>query len=250
MLQCPPQSWQAAYEAQRLADDPHGNPAIERLNKKPLPAFRLQATTVTRRQYRVFDAALESSDVGDFVGDPISGEFAQRSSVFKPGQSNDDFPVICVNWFDAWVFAKWLGPRFRLPKESEWELACRAGTQTAYHFGDGLNGEQANCDGNFPNGTDRNGQPMKKGPCLGRTTPVGDPRYPCNAWGFWDVHGNVWEWCEEPYEENADPGDPESVRVLRGGSWYYTAYVCVGSNRLRGTPGARRHNSGFRLRVD
>ncbi len=257
MLQCPPQSWQAAYEAQRLADDPHGNSVIEGLIK-PLPAFRLQATTVTRRQYRVFDAALETSNVGDVydAGDdfgrydnlykPISEVLPRRSSGSEPGQSNDDFPVICVTWFDAWVFAKWLGPQFRLPKEDEWELACRAGTRTAYHFGDGLNGEQANCYGNDPDGVDRNGQPMKKGPYLGRTTPVGDPRYPCNAWGFWDVHGNVWEWCEEPYDEDTDPG----VRVLRGGSWNRAANKCVASNRDGYTPVGRSGSSGFRLRVD
>lgn len=140
-----PGCWQAACQVQRLTDNPHTNSAIKGRDGALAP-FRLQATTVTRRQYLEFDKASEfsASPVSFLRLSPISGEFHEHSSDFATGQSDDNFPVICVNWFDAWVFAKWLGPQYRLPKEHEWELAYRAGTRTAYHFGDGCNAEQAN----------------------------------------------------------------------------------------------------------
>lgn len=77
------------------------------------------------------------------------------------------------------------GKKFTLPTEAQWEYACRAGTTTPFHFGKTLNGSEANCDGNFPNGTDT------KGPSLDKTCEVG--KYLANPWGLHDMHGNVWE---------------------------------------------------------
>ena len=143
----------------------------------------------------------------------------------SPGFKQEaNHPVVCVSWNDVQQFHGWLNSFglkdasiFQSPSEAQWEYACRAGTTTPYHFGNQLNGIQANCNGNFPYGTD------KKGPYLEKTTHVG--KYPANAWGLHDMHGNVWEWCAYWYGDypNGAIRDPEGVsngelRVLRGGS--------------------------------
>jgi formylglycine-generating enzyme required for sulfatase activity len=139
-----------------------------------------------------------------------------------------DHPVECVTWLDADAFCKRLSARpeekaagrsYRLPTDAEWEYACRAGTQTAFHQGDALSFRQANIDGNFPFGT------AEKRPGLGKTVKVGS--YAPNAWGLYDMHGNVWEWCSDGMRAYtaaavADPRGPEvpgGDRVLRGGGW-------------------------------
>jgi len=140
-----------------------------------------------------------------------------------------DAPVESVSWDDAMEFCRRLtqqhresdelprGYEYTLPTEAQWEYACRAGSTTAFHFGDSLSSKQANFDGNYP-------YRAEKGPYLGRTTPVGT--YEANAWGLYDLHGNVWEWCRDwygPYPpgEVTDPLGPDtgSYRVVRGGSW-------------------------------
>ena len=148
------------------------------------------------------------------------------------------FPVENVNWIDCQVFVRKLNicgcaPRFfefRLPTEAEWEYACRAGTTTPYFWGTSLNGDKANCDGNYPSGTDC------AGPYLNRTTEVG--RYAPNAWGLYDMHGNVWEQCADyygayPSGAQTDPTGPTSGSrwVLRGGSWDSRAKSCRSANR-------------------
>ena len=137
-------------------------------------------------------------------------------------------PVETVNYLSIQEFIERLeersqdGSRFRLPTEAEWEYACRAGTTTPFSTGGNLTPEQANFDGRYP----YEGYPP--GRYLGRPAPVGS--YPPNAWGFHDLHGNVWEWCEDwygPYPAGAvrDPKGPETGtrRVIRGGSWYFDA---------------------------
>jgi formylglycine-generating enzyme required for sulfatase activity len=105
-----------------------------------------------------------------------------------------------VSWEEAVEFCRKLrelpaeraaGHVYRLPTEAEWEYACRAETATAFHFGSSCNGREANCDGSRPYGT------SDKGPHLGRTTAVGS--YRANAFGLYDMHGNVWEWCADWY---------------------------------------------------
>ncbi len=107
-----------------------------------------------------------------------------------------------------------------MPTEAEWEYACRAGTTTAFGVAERIDSWQANFDGRdpYPGAT--------PGPYVAATTPVGT--YPPNAWGLYDMHGNVWEWCEDdhcPYPETPQT-DPlarcdSGLRVIRGGSWYY-----------------------------
>lgn len=140
---------------------------------------------------------------------------------------DDDHPVIGVSWMDVQLYLRWLsgktGQTYRLPSESEWEYACRAGTKTAFSFGDSITTEQANYDGNYT----YNGSP--RGVFRQGTTKAGT--FPPNPWGLFDMHGNVWEWTQDvvhdsyvgaPVDGSAweEGGDPVR-RILRGGSWLY-----------------------------
>jgi sulfatase modifying factor 1 len=157
-------------------------------------------------------------------------------------------PVEAVSWTEVTAFCNKLteaertagrlpaGMTYQLPTEAQWEYACRAGTQTAFSFGDGLTSGQANIRG---------------GP--GETTDVG--KYPANPWGFHDMHGNVWEWCADWYGDYpagavSDPVGPAvgSIRVLRGGSWYYSALDARSARRRWYEPAYSGFNLlGFRL---
>ncbi len=164
----------------------------------------------------------------------------------------EKFPVERVSWDECQAFCTKLsereGKRYVLPSEAEWEYACRAGTTTPFHFGETLSTDQSNCDGNYPY---NNGE---KGVYRKRTTSVGS--FPPNAWGLFDMHGNVWEWCQDVYRsyeelttkntletENTD----EMARVLRGGSWYFVARYCRAAYRSGLAPGYRFNLSGFRV---
>jgi formylglycine-generating enzyme required for sulfatase activity len=162
----------------------------------------------------------------------------------------DTLPVEFVSWDDCQEFVKKLGQktgrRFRLPTEAEWEYACRAGTTTPFHFGETISTDQANYDGNYTYG---NG---KKGVWRRATTPVGS--FPANAWGLYDMHGNVWEWCLDwygPYPQGVRK-DPQSInngtaRVRRGGSWYFGPRNCRSAFRGRCVAGGRNRDYGCRV---
>ena len=181
---------------------------------------------------------------------------SQWQSVMGDNPSNfksPDRPVERVSWEDCQQFIQkvnasakqQLGGGARLPTEAEWEYACRAGTTTAYYWGNALNGDKANYDGNNPCGT------TAKGQFKGETTSVGS--YGANPWGFFDMHGNVYEWCQDWYGSyNVDATDPQGpasggYRVLRGGGWNSNARYCRSAGRDRGDPGFRYDISGFRL---
>ena len=164
-------------------------------------------------------------------------------------------PVETVSYDDALAFCKKLsdlpaekaaGRKYRLPTEAEWEYCCRAGTSTPFHFGNELNGTQANCDGNFPYGI------TEIGPNLEKSSQVGS--YPPNAWGLHDMHGNVLEWCQDWYGDYPkdlikDPNGSSNgeLRVLRGGSWDNGARICRAGKRFWCAPGRHRSGCGFRL---
>jgi uncharacterized protein (TIGR02996 family) len=169
------------------------------------------------------------------------------------------FPVECVSWEEAAAFCERLsslpeeiacGRSYRLPSEAEWEYSCRGGLLSQpFHFGDQLNGTQANCDGTEPYGTD------EKGPYLERTCAVGS--YQPNAFGLYDMHGNVWEWCADWYGEYSDgpvtdPKGPEEnqERVLRGGSWCCYVGGCRSALRNMHGPAALDCSIGFRVALD
>src|SRR5262249_13994061 len=129
------------------------------------------------------------------------------------GMETADFPVENVTWKEAVAFCTKLSARaeerkagrvYRLPTEAEWEYACRAGTKTPFSFGRSLSSRQANFDGTKPYGAAR-------GKSLGRPAPVGS--YRPNAWGLFDMHGNVFQWCADwyakDYYENSPRRDPK-----------------------------------------
>ncbi|AEE54306.1 SUMF1/EgtB/PvdO family nonheme iron enzyme [Haliscomenobacter hydrossis] len=170
-------------------------------------------------------------------------------------QKDKQHPVIHVSWNDARAYCDWLEQRLslpiRLPREAEWEYACRAGTTTPFNTGANLTTVQANYDGNYPYAD------FPKGTYLGRTSPIG--LYPPNAWGLYDMHGNVLEWCEDWYSETyyneckkqgvvADPegSSAGSARVLRGGSWLSFARHCRTAYRFWNGSVYRSAGVGFR----
>ncbi len=166
------------------------------------------------------------------------------------------FPVEQVTWDEAREFCCRLSelpgekaPRhvYRLPTEAEWEYACRAGATTPFSFGHELNGARANCIGDNPYGTDG------RGPYLQRPTRVGS--YSGNAFGLFDMHGNVWEWCLDRKGDYGtglaiDPTGPAAspFRVIRGGSWVADAVFCRSACRGASEP-ANRHGRGIGFRV-
>jgi formylglycine-generating enzyme required for sulfatase activity/outer membrane protein assembly factor BamB len=173
------------------------------------------------------------------------------------GLNTARFPVEQVRWHDAVAFCRKLselpaerhaGRVYRLPSEAEWEYACRAGTTTPFHTGDSLSSFQANFNGNYPYGK------AVKGPFLVRTTEVGS--YAPNAWGLYDMHGNVWEWCADWYgrtyyreSSTDDPTGPTTglTRIIRGGEWYGDARDCRSAFRYADQPDGVFYVMGFRV---
>jgi formylglycine-generating enzyme required for sulfatase activity len=170
-------------------------------------------------------------------------------SHFK-GEKN--LPVDQVSWHDCQEFIKKLREKdkakkaYRLPTEAEWEYACRAGTTTPFHFGETISTEQANYNGKAVYGTGKQGVFRQK------TTPVGS--FPANAWGLHDMHGNVWQSCQDcfgnyPKNDVTDPQGPEKgvCRVLRGGSYSSPPSSCRSASRFRTIPVGRLNYYGFRV---
>jgi formylglycine-generating enzyme required for sulfatase activity len=171
----------------------------------------------------------------------------------NPSAFNDDprNPVEQVSWEDAQGFidelsARVQGLQARLPTEAEWEYACRAGRDTPFSFGENITPEQVNYNGQYPYAGG------KKGLHRERTVPVGS--LPPNAWGLYEMHGNVWEWCADWYggyasEPQVDSSGPAegADRVLRGGSWILYGRLCRSALRSGIEPSFRNGYFGFRL---
>lgn len=186
------------------------------------------------------------------------GDWMRIMKVNPSHFARDTLPVEQVSWEDARRFCVLLtehvnggggvpeGYVFRLPTEAEWEYACRAGTSTPFSFGDCLQKEDANYDGTHP--LDGCGSTSSRF-C---TIDVGMTR--ANPWGLRDMHGNVWEWCEDSYQKSvtaAGTRDPlcrnGAERVLRGGGWNSSAEACRSANRGFRPPNGSYANVGFRI---
>ena len=163
----------------------------------------------------------------------------------------DDCPVEQVSWNDAQEFISKLNSmegtdRYRLPTEAEWEYAARAGTTTPFNTGTCLTADQANYNGDYPLSGCPKGKYRDRTVCVGSFAP--------NAWGLYDIHGNVWEWVQDwkgnyPTGSVTDPAGPSSgsFRMCRGGSWKQNAWVCRSAFRFYAFPNLRKDNRGFRL---
>jgi formylglycine-generating enzyme required for sulfatase activity len=173
-------------------------------------------------------------------------------SYFK--DCGDDCPVDSVTWNECHEFIRRLNERertnkYRLPTEAEWEYACRAGTTTPFYSGNCLSTDQANYDGNHQ-------MPRcPKGKYRERT--VGVRSFSSNPWGLYDMHGNVYEWCQDQYgtyptSNVTNPTGPSSgnYRVFRGGGWDNYARDCQSASRDRSYPVYRYYDLGFRLARD
>jgi formylglycine-generating enzyme required for sulfatase activity len=165
----------------------------------------------------------------------------------------DNRPVEKVSWNGAVEFCQKLsqktGRNYRLPSEAEWEYACRAGTTTPFYFGESITPELVNYDGNYPYASAFKGQDRSQ------TTDVGT--FPPNAFGLYDMHGNVWEWCQDDYQKNYinAPTDgsawnsrsSSNLKLLRGGSWVNDAWYCRSADRYGDLRDDRLNYYGFRV---
>ncbi|HEV8070775.1 MAG TPA: formylglycine-generating enzyme family protein [Planctomycetaceae bacterium] len=234
--------------------------------------FLLGAHEVTRGQFGEF--VRSTKYVTDAQRDHKGGMgFEAATSEFKQDPhfnwqnagfvQSDDQPVVNVSWNDAVAFCQWLSRKekiaYRLPTEAEWEYACRAGTTTLYSYGDDPEGLAAVA--NVADAAAREKFSSWSG-IAGRdghvfTAPVGS--FQPNAFGLFDMHGNVWEWCRDWFGESyyakspeKDPSGPPTgtVRVFRGGSWYDAASLCRSAFRYWDVPTYRDYFLGFRVAAD
>jgi formylglycine-generating enzyme required for sulfatase activity len=193
--------------------------------------FAVGISPVTRGEFATFVHATKHKIKG------------KKPSWRDPGfPQDDDHPVVYVSWHDAQAYVAWLSERsggkaYRLLSEAEWEYCCRAGTTSAYSTGDTITAEQANFGGSSSG-----------------TTPIS--KFAPNPWGLHDMHGNVWEWCEDnwhptyqgaPEDGSAWKGGETSFRVLRGGSWDEDPRFLRSALRGRDQPVVRDRDAGFRV---
>lgn len=232
-----------------------------------LDAFWIGRFEVTVAQFRQFvketSYRTEAERKGESEGVSSSGGWSKVSGLSwrKPGfPQGDSHPVVHVSWNDGKAFCDWLsrkeGKDIRLPTEAEWEYACRAGTQTAYQWGDDPNGGTG-----WLNGADQTAKrKYPSWPCFNfddgflYTASVGS--FKANAFGLHDMHGNVWEWCADWYGEDyyaesprRNPQGPSSgvYRMSRGGSWDYYENLYRSAVRVRLTPTSTYGGQGFRV---
>lgn len=227
--------------------------------------FLLQETEVTVAQFRAFTTATgfrtdaERKGWGWGYG---NGKWVWKQGVNwqAPGfDQGDDYPVTYISWYDAQAFIEWLNRkektvRYRLPTEAEWEYACRAGSKTPFYWGRKPDGRYANfADLNYAKVYPKDTY-VNRGAGDGRayTAPVAS--YRPNAFGLYDMSGNLNEWCQNWYseykgEDALDPRGPTEGkhRVLRGGSWCNIAGGVRSANRGRNTPSYGFSRTGFRI---
>lgn len=244
-----------------------------------MSAFRMQTTEVTRGQFAEFvgstnyktDAENDANggvgfnaDIGDFERHP---RYNWRNAGFP---QTDNHPVVNVSWNDAEAFATWLTSqskkkaetvRYLLPTEAQFEYAMRAGATTRFATGDSpqsldghANVQDASFERRLPNMDYAKYPSFRFDDGVAFTAVVGS--YPKNAFGLYDMHGNVFEWCRDWYDAkyyatapDQDPPGPNSgsFRVLRGGSWLSGPDFVRCAGRRSYAPGTHSSRSGFRL---
>jgi formylglycine-generating enzyme required for sulfatase activity len=245
----------------------HENPHEVELTRD----FHLATHEVTIGQFRQF--VTETGYVTDAEKDGKGGvgydEATQKFAGPNPQYNwrntgwtaTDDHPVVNVSWNDAQAFCTWLSKKedktYRLPTEAQWEYACRAGTTTAFHHGD--DPQALVRAANIADATAKQKIPNLKSAVTATdgyvfTAPVG--RFRKNAFGLFDMHGNVWEWCEDLYDpgryedrSQRDPVGPSTgtLRTFRGGSWDRPPARCRSAARGGNSPTFRNFILGFRV---
>jgi formylglycine-generating enzyme required for sulfatase activity len=227
--------------------------------------FHIGATAVTKDQFAAFakDANFKThAEKEGRAWTADGGKLGEKAGASwkTPGFAQaGDHPVIDVTWNDAKAFCAWLskkeGKTYRLPTEAEREYAARAGTSTRYGFGD----DEADLSkhGNYCDTSNTNGLPWQdkqRDDGFDKTAPAGS--FKPNAWGIYGMHGNVWEWCQDWYDEDyyktgpaANPPGPVTGarRVLRGGSWISNSASCRSASRTGLGPIMRTNYIGFRI---
>jgi formylglycine-generating enzyme required for sulfatase activity len=206
-----------------------------------VPAFLMGKYPVTQEQWRA-------------IATQHSLQVSQSLNPAPSYCSGDLSPVEKVSWYDAVEFCARLSEltsrNYRLASEAEWEYACRAGTDSPFYFGKTITTDLANYNGSIY-------AREQQGIATNRTVPVG--QFPPNVFGLYDMHGNIWEWCQDQYHDSyvgapADGGawiDPDSEnphRMLRGGGWMDSPYTC--RSACRGGfiyPNTHNINIGFRV---
>jgi formylglycine-generating enzyme required for sulfatase activity len=231
-----------------------GREANEMQYRVKIPqAFYLGTYTVTRGQFRVFVGETgyrtfaERSKMGGYIWREDQQKWERKPEYTWQNPdlaATDGFPVVIVTWSDAQEFCNWLsrkeGRTYRLPTEAEWEYACRAGTTTRYHSGD-EDGSLADYAWTAANSGVQLHSVGKKRP---------------NAWGLFDMHGNVWQWCQNRFDEDYSRNNPavdlsqeriDTRRVVRGGSWLWVPSHCRSAHRYGIVSGIHDTHTGFRV---
>jgi formylglycine-generating enzyme required for sulfatase activity len=171
-------------------------------------------------------------------------------------RGKEDKPIVKVSWFDCVDFVKKLNALnegiYRLPTEAEWEYASRAGSQKAYSWGRDIDCKKAMYSNNTLKSEDCVDYVKSRG--LATDSPAPVKSYPPNAWGLYEMHGNVWEWVQDWYGKYPPTAvvDPQGVetgteRVRRGGSWFKYGRACRSANRNFAHPATKHNTLGFRV---
>ncbi|KOP28179.1 hypothetical protein AMR41_01370 [Hapalosiphon sp. MRB220] len=197
-----------------------------------VPPFFMGKYPITQAQWRVIASRQDLK---------VNHDLEPNPSKFKDSEESDRCPVEEVSWYDAVEFcarlSKQTGKEYRLPSEAEWEYACRAGTTTPFHFGETITSELANYRATETYGAETYSAGVK-GTYQEKTTEVGSFGV-ANAFGLYDMHGNVWEWCLDDWHSNYEgaPTDgsawfdhnlfqKQGGALLRGGSWIIHPTLC------------------------
>ena len=230
--------------------------------------FYLGVYTVTVGQFRQFvkDAGYKTEAEKDDQGgwgynaETQASEYGKKYNWQNVGwEQTDEHPVVNVTWNDAVAFCDWLskkeGKKYQLPTEAQWEYSCRASTKTRFYSGEGeetLKDVGNIADASFKQQYPQTVEAVAWDDGYPFTAPVG--KFKPNAFGLYDMHGNVWHWCQDwygdyPQGKLVDPLGPKEGkdRVLRGGSWHFNPCFCRSANRHKFQPGYRDGTVGFRL---